>query len=261
MNQPPETFVPNVRKVRATEPPRVTLYGPQGCGKTTLASEFPNPIYLQCEEGTPGDIELNSFGQLNSFDDMLQCFVWLASNEHDFKTVVVDTSDAMEKMIHRFVCESQNPQWSSIEEPGYGKGYVEAESVFIDRFLSSLTWLRTYKRMNVVVLAHSDTAKMEPPGLEPYSKYVMRTHKRVTNALMDWCDIVGFINQRVEIKQTDVGFGKTAAHATGGGSRWLHVEERAAYTAKNRYGMPPESIVVKGSGFQNLFLPYAPFTV
>jgi DNA polymerase III delta prime subunit len=57
----------NLKSVRAVSPPRMLIYGPPGEGKTTLASEFPGAVLLQIEDGTPGGIELQSFGKPSSY--------------------------------------------------------------------------------------------------------------------------------------------------------------------------------------------------
>ena len=33
-------------------PQKVVLYGPEGIGKSTFAAQFPNPLFLDVEEGT-----------------------------------------------------------------------------------------------------------------------------------------------------------------------------------------------------------------
>jgi hypothetical protein len=51
-------------------------------------------------------------------------------------------------------------------------------------------------------------------------------------------DVVGFLNYRVSLQKSDVGFNKKVNRAVGGGQRVLYLEERPAFHAKNRYGMP-----------------------
>ncbi|WP_449395554.1 AAA family ATPase [Devosia riboflavina] len=63
--------ISDLKKVRADLPPRILFYGPPGIGKTTIAAEFPKPVFLQIEDGTPGEVELNSFGRLETFDQVM----------------------------------------------------------------------------------------------------------------------------------------------------------------------------------------------
>ncbi|MFG6500175.1 AAA family ATPase [Sulfitobacter sp. 1A15106] len=227
----------SLKKVRSIDPPRVLVYGPPGTGKTSIAAEFPRPVFIQTEDGTPGDLELDSFGLMEDHNGVMQALGALAQEEHDFKTLVVDTLDSLEPLIQQAVCDENG--WASIEDPGFGKGYIAAEEKWM-KFLRATDWLRRNKGMNIVFLGHSDVTKFDPPGLESYSRYSLRLNKRAANRVMDDMDIVGFLNFRVEIKSKETGFGKTQTHAEGGGTRWMYVEERPAHSAKNRYGLQPE---------------------
>ena len=50
----------NLVRAKSDKPPRIVIYGVPGIGKTSLAAEFPDPIFVQTEEGT-GNLELTSF--------------------------------------------------------------------------------------------------------------------------------------------------------------------------------------------------------
>ena len=239
----------SLRKVTATEPPRILLYGVPGIGKTTLAAEFPNPVFIQTEQGTPGDLELNSFGTISSFGDVLDAFGALYAEEHDFRTVVIDTADALEPLIWKQACEENG--WKSIEDPGYGKGYVAAEDVW-RRLIEAMNALRTDRNMIVLLLAHCETVRYEPPGMEPYNRYHIKLHKRGAALLSENVDLLAFANYDVNIKKTDVGFNKKTTHAEGGGIRLIHTEERPAFLAKNRYGMPAKITYRRGLGYSEL---------
>ena len=239
----------DLRQVRAKHPPRLVLYGVHGIGKTTLAAEAPAPVFLQIEEGTPGDLELTSFGELKTFDDVLESFYALYQEEHPFKTVVIDTLDALEPLVWRKVCEENG--WRSIEDAGYGKGYVAAEDVW-QRFLDGVNALRVDKGMNTIQLAHSQIERFDSPISEPYHRYALKLHKRAAALIQEDADIVCFANYLISLKQTDVGFNKKRAHGESGGQRMLYFEERPGFAAKNRYGMPPAAIYKKGSGWTEI---------
>jgi hypothetical protein len=239
----------SLRKVTADKPPRIILYGVPGIGKTTLAAEFPDPVFVQTEEGTPGDVEIESFGSIQKFDDVLDAVGALYQEEHTFQTLVIDTLDALEPMVWAQACVENG--WKSIEDAGYGKGYVAAEEIW-RRYIDAINALRLERGMIVLQIAHCETIKFDPPGMEPYNRYHIKLHKRAAALLNQEADLVAFANYDVSIKKTDVGFNKKATHAEGGGQRLLYTEERPAFMAKNRYGMPPRITYKRGSGFAEL---------
>jgi len=238
----------SLRKVKATEPPRIVLYGVQGIGKTSLGADFPAPVFIQIEEGTPGDLELTSFGRLKTFDEVMDAFGSLYAEDHEFKTVVVDTLDALEPLVWAKACQING--WKSIEDPGYGKGYVAAEDVWRD-YVEAVNALRS-KGMIVLQIAHCETVKHEPPGMEPYARYHIKLHKRAGALISQEADVVAFVNYDVNLKKVDTGFNKTKTHAEGGGLRLIHFEERPAFLAKNRYGMPAKMTLKRGQGYAEM---------
>jgi GTPase SAR1 family protein len=115
----------DIFKVAATLPPRMLVHGQEGVGKTTLAAQFPNPIFLQTEDGTPGEMTLASFGLLETYPAVHDALTVLATEPHDYQTVVLDALDELEALIWADVCAKRG--WQSIETVGYGKGYIEVD--------------------------------------------------------------------------------------------------------------------------------------
>lgn len=249
--------IKNLHTRKPTRPFLGLIYGEPGIGKTSLAAEFPNPIFLQAEDAEVNDVELCSFTQdraLADYTELSGGIDELYNQDHDFKTVVVDAVDAVENFVWIETCRRN--QWASIESPGYGKGYIAAEEVWRE-FLSSLEFLRADRGMNVVLIGHAEIERFDDPQNASYSRYDFRLHKRAHALLEDSMYAVLFLNQDATIKEEDQGFGRKRSHAEGGGQIWIHANRRPAYNAKNRYGMPDRLLFKKGAGFK-VIEPYLP---
>jgi hypothetical protein len=240
-----------IRKKVDDLPPVILLYGVAGIGKTSLAAEFPNAVFAPIGDGerAPTGVDVDTFPEVHSFDDMLGAIGALYSEDHGFQTLAVDSLGALETLIQKEACRRNN--WANIEEPGFGKGYVAAELVW-QEFVDGVLALRKDKRMNVVLIGHCDISRFDSPTTDPYSRYRINLHKKAADLVESNCDVIAFLNYKASIKKVDVGFNKTSTHAEGGGTRFIHVEERPGFIAKNRYNMPPEIQYRRGEGYNAL---------
>ena len=224
----------SIQRRTTPKPPRITIFGVAGIGKTTLGASAPNPVFIQTEDGL-SSIDAPSFGILRTFEEVLEAIGSLAMEAHDYRTVTLDSLDWLEPIIAAYT-SAQNG-WANLETPGYGKGYVAALENWRLLF-DGLNTLRDERDMTVVMIAHSKIVKFESPETDPYSRYVMKMHDRVTALVMEHSDVVGFANYRTLVTKSDAGFGKKVARGVGSGERLLHLEERPSFTAKHRYNLP-----------------------
>jgi hypothetical protein len=241
-------FLSSLRRIKAIYPPIMVAYGVHGVGKTTFGIEWPDPVFIQCEDGTPGgpnEPVIIGSNKVKTFKDILNAIGELVNEDHDYKTLVIDSLDAMEPLVWAHVAEEN--KWDSVESPGYGKGYVFVDVAWRD-FLDGCRTL-TRSGVAVVLIAHSDNVKFNDPIVGEYSRYVIKLHKRGSALVQEAADIVGFFNYRTTLKTEDKGF-KKITRGVGGGDRQMHFEERPSFLAKNRYQMPESVEYRAGKGYE-----------
>jgi hypothetical protein len=229
----------------AAKPPVFLLYGTSGIAKTTTAAQAPNPIFLCTEDGLGMNV-VDAFEPYpTKWQDVLSYMAYLFENDTGHQTFVVDSLSALEPMIWKQVAHDNNK--SSIEDLGYGKGYVMALDYW-QQFLQGVIALRDQKNIMPILIAHADIVRYDSPEVEPFDRYQIKLHKRAFQLLYERCDIIGFANWRTLITKDDVGFNKKQARGIGTGERLLHLVEKPAYIAKNRYGLP-ETIPLSWQSF------------
>jgi len=221
----------NVRKGRLQTPLRVVLYGPEGIGKSTFAANAPNPVFLDSENGT-SELDVARFPKPDSWEGCVEALDELANSNHDFKTIAIDTVDWLEPLIHDYVCREGKKD--SIEDFGYGKGYVLALEEW-RRLTDKLDVLHMQKGMHVIVLAHSQVKTFRNPVGDDYDRYELKLHGKAAALIKEWPKAVLFANYRIYTREKD-----GRVRGVGDGSRVVYTEHRPAWDAKNKYNLPYE---------------------
>ena len=224
----------NLRKGVQKVPPRICIYGSHGIGKSTLASEFPKPIFISTEDGLDS-LDVTSFPKATSVEDVVDSIRTLLKEDHEFRTVVVDTVDWLIEPLIQTSVESAH----DAKELAYGKGQMMVAEEFRE-ILQGLDHLRHKKNMNVVLVAHASVTKFEDQRTEPYDRYQPKLPNRCNALLQEWTDVLAFCAFKVLIRKSDSGFNNTKNRGVTTGERLLHLVENPAYMAKNRYGCPEE---------------------
>lgn len=232
----------SIRRNTALAAPRVLVYGVEGIGKSTFAAGAPSPVFLQTEDGL-GALQVDHFPIATRVSDVLDAIGSLFSDDHEFKTVVIDSLDWLETLIWRDIEAKYDAK-----DLAYGKGAMIAADKWRE-ILDGLTALRNERGMAVVLIAHTEIKRFDSPETEPYDRYQPKLQARSSALVREWCDAVFFANYKTIVKKDDVGFNKTVARGISTGERMLFTSERPAYMAKNRYSLP-ESIPLSWEAFE-----------
>jgi hypothetical protein len=244
---PPASRLGAAKKGRLLMPSRYLVYGLEGTGKTTLLSYALDPIWFDADDGTskldvtrysfrngPDGHVPQNYAELNAgVDDLIR-------SPHDFKTLVIDTLDRVESMIWRHIIDRDNAKvrgdkMETIEDYGYGKGYIAAVDEWRN-FCSRLDRLRSTRGMAIALLGHSAVRNFKNPEGSDYDRYQLAIDQKAAGFLKGWSDIVGFLRFEEGVSEEK----KKRAKGWSTGRRIMHLARSAAFDAKGRGGMPEE---------------------
>lgn len=220
-----------ISKGRRAVPVRAIIYGPEGIGKTSLAAQFPDPLFLDVEGGTD-HLDVARV-VCPKWADLYSAVKEVADNPSVAKTVVIDTADWAERaLIEHILAQGRK---SSIEDFGYGKGYTILAEEWC-RFLGHCDRLSA-AGLHVVFCAHSTVKRLSPPdSTDGFDRYELKLTKQVAPAMKEWSDLLLFCKFKLHIVEGSDGKNK----AQGGRERVMYATHSAAWDAKNRYSLPDE---------------------
>lgn len=214
---------------------KVVIYGPEGIGKSSFASQFPDPVFIDTE-GSTDNMDVARLDKPTSWTMLVNEIAFIKANPTECKTLIVDTVDWAEQLAVAHVCSQHGKQ--GIEDFGWGKGYTYVQEE-MGRFLNALSDL-VDMGINVVLTAHAQIKKFEQPDeMGSYDRYELKlgqkTGSKTAPLVKEWADMVLFANYKTFVMTTDNGKKKAQ-----GGERVMYTNHRPAWDAKNRHGLPDE---------------------
>ena len=209
---------------------RLTVYGQNGIGKSSLAAQFPAPVFIDTEDGsTHLNVSRIQASEPETFFDALR---QLAYEQHAFQTLIIDTVDGAEKHLRHRVCKRH--KMAGIEDFGYGRGWTYLREEF-DLFLTGCLDRFIRQGIHLVTVGHSTVKRVQPPGLsDSYDRFELKLDTVNSNRLREWSDAVLFINWDTRVTENAEG----RRRGVGGRDRVVYTQHSAAFDAKNRVSLP-----------------------
>ena len=209
---------------------KCVIYGSEGIGKSTFASQFPDPLFIDTE-GSTNYMDVKRLPKPESWNMILEEIKYVLDNPTVCKTLVIDTMDWAERLCIDGFCKANNID--GIERMPYGKGFTFIAEE-IGRMLNGLSQV-VNKGINVVLVAHAMMRKFEQPDeLGTYDRWELKLQKKNAPLVKEWSDLLLFANYKTVVVNID---GKNKAQ---GGKRIMYTSHHPCWDAKNRFGLPEE---------------------
>ena len=232
-----------ITKGKVESAKKVVIYGPEGIGKSTLASRFPDPVFVDTE-GSTKELDVARYPAPMSWNDIITAVEDCAA-EAPCKTLVIDTADWAEQFCVKAVCQKNGV--GGIEDFGYGKGYVYLAEEFSKLLKACDKCIES--GINVVFTAHAMMRKFEQPDeMGAYDRWEMKLTKKDAPTLKEWADMVLFCNYKTDVI-TDQN---TKSKKATGGRRVMYASHHPCWDAKNRYSLP-DQMEMSFDGIAHLF--------
>ena len=216
---------------------KVLVYGPEGIGKSTFASRFPDPLFIDTE-GSTKEMDVSRTPTPSSWTMLFEQLTYVKQHPDICRTLVIDTLDWAEQMCVEHICSRYGK--AGIEDFGYGNGYVYAKEEF-GKLLNRLGEIIN-AGIHVVLTAHAQMRKFEQPDeMGAYDRWELKLWKKTTSQtsplVKEWADMVLFANYKTFSVAVD---DKGKKHKAQGGARVMYTAHHPCWDAKNRYGFPGE---------------------
>lgn len=225
----------NITRGKQARAQRVIIYGTEGIGKSTLAAQFPEPLFIDTE-GSTSNMDVARMDKPTSWTMLLNQIAFVKANPTVCKTLIIDTVDWAEALAIEAICIEHDKK--GIENFGFGSGYTYLKEEF-SRFLHKLQELVDLG-IHVVLTAHAQIRKFEQPDeMGAYDRYELKLGKRTgsqTAALVkEWGDMVLFCNYKTIVMKNETNKNKAQ-----GGQRVIYTTHTPSWDAKNRFGLKEE---------------------
>lgn len=190
------------------------IHGDPKTGKTTFVSGFEKTLFIATEPG-------HKFQEIfklepKDWEDVRNIVKNLIKEEHDFKTIAIDTVDNAYKMCEQYVCKKNGISHPS--DMPYGKGFSGVKEEF-SNVISALF----RHGMGIVFISHSQQKDVEEGS-------VKRTVTETTlsgsaaKTIYGLCDFIFHV------------------YVDGEGKRWMKTKGSPYLKAGDRSGILPETM-------------------
>lgn len=247
----------NAKAIVAPVPPKLIIYGRNGIGKSRFAAAAPSPIFLDLDKNINEISCISNIKGLekefpfHNFQNILDFLTLLITEEHQFKSIVIDSLTSLDRYIEAQVKKERNV--TGIGDLKYGLGYELMASLWA-QVLDKLNQLWSHRKMIVILIGHEKAKEKEQAFSESYDQYHLSLPTKSAELLKNWVNNILYASDRSNFLEKKGDFGATQKIFKSA-DRVLYTDDGTVTLAKNTYNLPLTIPFNKGEAAQawNIF--------
>ena len=219
---------------------KILIYGTEKIGKTTFGVNTPNPILMSVEDGARNikrndGKEFDELDDIDSWDKCMRVVQDLTRYNHDYKTLVIDSIDWLERRCHQRIIGNRDTDLTRVNG-GFQAGPRDAQRRHSD-LLYSLDGLQQKRGMNIVAISHYQIKKYTDPLMEEgFDMFMPKCEPMVSALWREWSEAIIFVAQPMTLR--DQGNPKKKTRGGECQDPVAYTVATPQYMAGNRYGLP-----------------------
>ena len=222
---------------KTSAPPRILVYGDAGIGKSSWAAQAPKPVFIPLEDGLD-QIDCTKFDHVKDFATLVADLKAVRDEEHDFRTLVVDSLSALQNIVADGVCAASGAKFLTAAYGGFNRGNDAALAQVRKDVYSLLDEIRRKRQMCVIQIAHSHDETVKYTDGTTDRRTAPRLIASIRDWVVEWNDIVAY----ARIRTMEDASGGRVVVGRNGGERELVCSGDTRLLAKNRYGIGSEPV-------------------
>lgn len=233
MTDSTENFQFNIVQGRAREPWKGIIYGDNGVGKTTFASQADNVLLLDLEGNTSHLLAPRQ--SIKTFEAFGSCLKALLETDHTCKNLVIDSLDSLETFAKDWV-ERAYKGTTKLEYGGKARETLRLFPILIEQ----LDKLRAQKGMNIILICHDVLRTHQESDLPSYSRRELSLDPKISAQFQNWSNFIFYAEKERVFTAPDRAnsYSKKKILRTNLDKRILRTNGHPGLLAKNTWSLP-----------------------
>ena len=208
----------SINKGACVKAPRIQILGDIKIGKTSFAAGYCNQgrdktadtdttliIPISGETGADG-LDVDKTDPVESFDKLREILEWIATQEHHYNRIVIDSTSALGPIINDHVCAINGNAPNVRKIAGFRVGEAAVDNCWV-QVTKDLDKLRA-RGIVVFLVSHVIVKGFNDPTSEKYDRYQTDLEANAAGIVSKWCDMILFAKTDKIMRTEEAGFGE-----------------------------------------------------